>query len=151
MQKSTMIKKETASSRRQWFIIDAKGAVLGKLAEQIANLLRGKNKPDFTPNVDCGDYVIVYNANQIILTGNKLEKEKWYTHSQYIGGLRTRTGKIMRDKYAVEWLTTAVKGMLPKNRLANKMITKLHVFEGEVTKNFDAQKPTPITAKGIKK
>lgn len=150
MQKSTMIKKETAHKNRQWFMIDARGAVLGKLAEQVANLLRGKHKADFTPNVDCGDYVIVYHANEIILTGNKLEKENWYTHSQYIGGLRTRSGKIMKEKYAEEWLTTAVKGMLPKNRLANRMITKLHVFGGEVTKDFAAQKPTVLTAKGVR-
>ena len=100
MQKSTMIKKEKALASRKWYIIDANGAIVGKLAVQVANLLRGKNKPSFTPNVDCGDYVIVYNTDKMVLTGNKLENEKWYTHSQYIGGLRTRNGKIMLSKYS---------------------------------------------------
>ncbi len=150
MQKSSMLKKEEALKNRKWFLIDATGATLGKLAVQIANILRGKNKPNFTPNVDCGDYVIVSNASKMILTGNKLEKEKWYTHSQYIGGLRTRTGKTMIEKYADELLTTAVKGMLPKNRLSRRIITKLHVYKNEITKNYGAHKPITIKAEGVR-
>ena len=127
MQKSTMLKKEEALAARKWYIIDASNAVVGKLAVQVANLLRGKNKASFTPNVDCGDYVIVYNTDKMVLTGNKLENEKWYNHSQYIGGLRTRDGKTMLSNYSDELLETAVKGMLPKNRLSNRIITKLHI------------------------
>ena len=149
MQKSTMMKNETALSSRKWYIIDASGAVLGKLAVQVANLLRGKNKPSFTPNVDCGDFVIVYNTDKIVLTANKADKEKWYTHSQYIGGLRERTGKEMLAKYSDELLNTAVSGMLPKNRLSRKLITKLHIYKKEVTKSYDAHKPTVIKAEGI--
>ena len=132
MQKSTMMKKETALSKRKWFIIDATGAVVGKLAVQVANLLRGKNKPSFTPNIDCGDNVIVYNTDKMVLTGNKLESEFWYSHSQYIGGLRTRDGKTMLAKYSDELLELAVKGMLPKNRLSRRIITKLHVYKKEL-------------------
>ncbi len=149
MQKSTMLKKEEALKNRQWFIIDATNAIVGKIAVQIANLLRGKNKPNFTPNVDCGDYVIVYNTNKMVLTGNKLENEKWYSHSGYIGGLRTRTGKVMMNKYSDELLELAVRGMLPKNRLSRRIITKLHIFKNAVTKNYDAHKPISIKAEGV--
>ena len=150
MQKSTMMKKETALSNRKWFIIDATGAVVGKLAVQIANLLRGKNKPSFTPNIDCGDNVIVYNTDKMVLTGNKFEGEFWYSHSQYIGGLRTRDGKTMLAKYSDELLELAVKGMLPKNRLSRRIITKLHVYKKDVTKNYEPHHPVKIEAEGIR-
>lgn len=149
MQKTTMLKKEQ-TMKKQWFIIDASNAVLGKLSVQVANILRGKNKADFTPNVDCGDHVIVYNCNKIVLTGNKMKTEKWYTHSQYIGGLRERDGKTMITKYSEELITTSIKGMLPKNRLSRKMILKLHAYKGEVIKNHDAHKPIEIKAEGIR-
>ncbi len=151
MQKSTMIKKEIAIKNRKWFIIDAADAVVGKLAVQVANLLRGKNKPSMTLNVDCGDYVIVYNTDKMILTGNKLTREFWYSHSQYIGGLRKRDGKTMLNKYSDELLELAVKGMLPKNRLSKRIITKLHIYKKEVNKNYDAHKPIKIQAEGIRK
>ena len=144
MQKSTMMKKETTLNNRKWFIIDATGAVVGKLAVQVANLLRGKN-------IDCGDNVIVYNTDKMVLTGNKLECEFWYSHSQYIGGLRTRDGKTMLAKYSDELLELAVKGMLPKNRLSRRIITKLHVYKKDVTKNYEPHHPVKIEAEGIKK
>ena len=146
-----MLKKEAATKRRKWYIIDDKGAVVGKLAVQIADILRGKNRPDFTPNCDGGDNVIVFNCSKMVLTGNKELKEKWYNHSQYLGGLRTRDGKTMLAKYSDELITLAVKGMLPKNRLSSRIITKLHAFKNEVTKNFEAHKPIAIEAKGIRK
>ena len=151
MQKSTMLKKEEALAARKWYIIDASNAVVGKLAVQVANLLRGKNKASFTPNVDCGDYVIVYNTDKMVLTGNKLENEKWYNHSQYIGGLRTRDGKTMLSNYSDELLETAVKGMLPKNRLSNRIITKLHIYKKDADKKYDKYSPTTIVAEGINK
>ena len=150
MQKSTMLKKEEALAARKWYIIDASNAVVGKLAVQVANLLRGKNKASFTPNVDCGDYVIVYNTDKMVLTGNKLENEKWYNHSQYIGGLRTRDGKTMLSNYSDELLETAVKGMLPKNRLSNRII-KLHIYKKDADKKYDKYNPTTIVAEGINK
>lgn len=149
MQKTTMLKKEQAKSARKWFEIDATGVVLGKLSVEVANILRGKNKPNFTPNVDCGDYVIVRNASKIVLTGNKAQKEKWYTHSQYIGGLRTRTGKQMIEEYSVELITTAVKGMLPKNRLAKQILSKLTVYPNMGVAH-EAQKPIKLDLKGKK-
>lgn len=149
MQKTTMLKKEVVATTRKWYEIDATGVVLGRLSVEVANLLRGKNKPNFTPNVDCGDYVIVRNAKNVILTGNKVQKEKWYTHSQYIGGLRTRTGKEMIEKYSPELITTAVKGMLPKNRLAKQILAKLTVYADQGIAH-EAQKPIKINLKGTK-
>ena len=151
MQKTTMLKKEAAKKRQKWYIIDATNAVVGKLAVQIADILRGKNRVDFTPNCDCGDHVIVFNCSKMVLTGNKELKEKWYSHSQYIGGLRSRDGKTMLNKYSEELSELAVKVMLPKNRLSKKIITKLHAFKGPVTVNDEAHQPISIKAKGIRK
>ncbi|WP_031489129.1 50S ribosomal protein L13 [Ureaplasma canigenitalium] len=142
MQKTTMLKKEQADSRKQWFLINADGLVLGRLAVLVANILRGKNKVDYTPNVDGGDFVVITNASKIVLTGNKLEGENWYNHSHYIGGLRTRSGKEMVSKYSPELIYRAVKGMLPKNKLARKMITKLFIYADEEHKH---QAQMPIT------
>jgi large subunit ribosomal protein L13 len=114
--------------------------VLGQLATTVANLLRGKNKPNFTPNVDCGDFVIVRNATKVVLTKNKAQDEFWYSHSGYIGGLRKRSGQEMLTKYPDELVYLAVKGMLPKNRLARRIITKLHVY-ADHGKDHSAQKP----------
>jgi len=102
---------------REWFIIDAEDAVLGRLASKAANILRGKHKPTYTPHVDCGDYVIVLNASKINLTGNKLDNKIYYNHSGYTGGLRERTARVMVEKYPIEMIERAIKGMLPKNRL----------------------------------
>ena len=144
MQKSTMLTKEVAQANRKWYVIDATDLVLGKLSVKLANILRGKNKPTWTPNVDCGDYVIVINANKVTLTGNKKETEIWYNHSHYMGGLRARTGAEMIKKYSKELIERSVKGMLPKNKLARKMITKLFVYEGPNHKH-EAQNPITIT------
>ena len=143
MQKTTMLKKEQAASNRVWYTIDATGVVLGKLAVTAANILRGKNKPNFTPNTDCGDYLIITNSNKVKVTGNKLDKEFRYNHSGYIGGIRKRSLREMIAKYSDELVTIAVKGMLPKNRLSEKIIKKLHVYK-DGGKDHSKQKPKQI-------
>ena len=136
--KSYMQKKETVE--RNWYVIDAKDISLGKVAVKAAHILRGKHKPTFTPHIDCGDNVIIINAGKVKLTGNKLEDKKYYSHSMYPGGLRVRTAKVMKEKYPVEMVEKAVKGMLPHNRLGRQMYTKLFVYEGE-NHPHAAQKP----------
>ncbi len=136
--KSYMQKKETVE--RKWYVIDASGQPLGRVASKAAHILRGKHKPTFTPHIDCGDYVIIVNAKDVLLTGNKLEDKKYYNHSQYPGGLRTRTAKEMVEKYPEEMVERAVKGMLPKNRLGRAMYKKLFVYAGSEHKHM-AQKP----------
>lgn len=143
MQKSTMLKKETAEKNRQWFLIDATDLVLGRLSTKVADILRGKNKPIWTPNVDCGDHVIIINANKIILTGNKLNNEFTYTHSHYMGGLRKRSKKEMIENYPQELLERSIKRMLPKNKLSRRIITKLHIYK-DANHNHEAQKPIEI-------
>ncbi len=143
IQKTTNVTKEQAQANRKWYIIDAKGLPLGRLGTFVADLLRGKNKKDFTPNQDCGDFVIVLNANQIVLTGDKKAKTKWYNYSGFKGGLRTRDGKTMIDHYSDELITRAVKGMLPKNKLSDKIINKLYVYK-DSNHTHDAQQPTKI-------
>lgn len=125
---TTMIKKEEIN--RKWYVIDAQDKPLGRLASEIAEVLTGKNKVTYTPNVDCGDYVIVLNAKAVKLTGNKLETKNYYNHSQFSGGLRTRSAKIMIDQYPVEMFERAVWGMLPKGRLGRQIYKKLFVYEG---------------------
>ena len=134
-----MEKKET-NNQKKWYQIDATNFILGKLAVMAANILQGKNKKNFVRNQDCGDNLVITNAKKIKLSGNKATKEFWYNHSGYIGGIRKRSGKIMIEKYADELITTAVKGMLPKNKLAKKMIKKLHVFKNEMSDRFKQQK-----------
>lgn len=131
MQKSTMLKKEAAQKARNWYVVDATDLILGHLSVQLADILRGKNKPTWTPNVDGGDFVIVVNAQNICLSGNKAENEIWYNSSHYIGGLRARKGKEMLAKYPVELIRRSVKGMLPQNRLSRQIIKKLFIYEGE--------------------
>lgn len=138
--KTTMLKKEVAAKNRVWYTIDASGVVLGKLAVVAADILRGKNKPTFTPNVDCGDYVIITNSNKVIVTANKADKEFRYTHSGYIGGIRKRSVREMIAKYSDELVTEAIRGMLPKNRLADKIIKKLYVYK-DGGKDHSKQKP----------
>ena len=136
--KSYMQKKETVE--RKWYVIDAEGKPLGRVASKAAHILRGKHKATYTPHIDCGDYVIIINASKVLLTGNKLEDKKYYSHSQYPGGLRTRTAKEMIEKYPEEMVEKAVKGMLPKNRLGRAMYKKLFVYAGSDHKHM-AQKP----------
>lgn len=139
--KSYMQKKETVE--RKWYVIDAGGKPLGRVASKAAHILRGKHKATYTPHIDCGDYVIIINASKVLLTGNKLEDKKYYSHSQYPGGLRTRTAKEMIEKYPEEMARKAVKGMLPKNRLGRAMYKKLFVYAGSDHKHM-AQKPSEM-------
>ena len=115
---------------REWYLVDAEGKTLGRLATQIADTLRGKRKPQFTPHVDTGDFVIVVNAEKIQVTGNQLDQKRYYRHSGYPGGLRSRTLREQLDRRPTEVLRVAVKGMLPKNRLARQQITKLKIYAG---------------------
>jgi large subunit ribosomal protein L13 len=115
---------------REWYLVDAEGKTLGRLATQIADTLRGKRKPVFTPHTDTGDFVIVVNAEKIHVTGNKLDQKRYYRHSGYPGGLKSRTLREQLDRRPTEVLRTAVKGMLPKNRLARQQITKLKIYAG---------------------
>lgn len=135
---SYMQKKETVT--RNWYVIDAEGKPLGRVASKAAVVLRGKHKPTYTPHVDCGDCVIIVNASKVLLTGNKMEDKKYYNHSQYPGGLRIRTAKEMVERYPEEMVEKAVKGMLPKNRLGRSMYKKLFVYAGENHPHM-AQKP----------
>ncbi|MBQ7240598.1 MAG: 50S ribosomal protein L13 [Bacilli bacterium] len=126
MKTTFMEKKETV--KRNWYVIDATDLTLGRLATEVANLLRGKGKVTYTPHVDCGDFVIVTNANKVKLTGNKLNDKMYYNHSGFPGGLRERNAAEMIEKYPVEMIERAVKGMLPKNRLGRQQIKKLKVY-----------------------
>jgi len=144
MKNTYMQKKETV--KRDWYVIDAEGLNLGRLATRVADVLRGKHKPTFTPHIDCGDYVIVVNASKINLTGNKLNDKIYYNHSGYTGGLRERTAKEMKEKYPVEMIERAVKGMIPHNRLGRQVAKKLFVYEGAEHPNM-AQKPVEMKVK----
>ena len=139
--KTFMQKKETVE--RKWYVIDAEGKTLGRLATKAAHILRGKHKATYTPHVDCGDYVIIINAEKVKLTGDKLRKKIYYNHSGYPGGLRERTAGEMIDKYPEEMLERAIKGMLPHNRLGRAMSKKLFVYRGSEHKH-EAQKPEAL-------
>ncbi len=128
---------------RKWYIVDAEGVVLGRLASQVAAVLRGKNKPTFTPNVDTGDHVIVINADKVILTGKKLEKKMYTYHTGYIGGLKQIPYSKMLAEKADLAVYEAVKGMLPKNSLGRQMITKLRVYKGAEHRH-SAQQPIEL-------
>ncbi|MDE6967635.1 MAG: 50S ribosomal protein L13 [Clostridia bacterium] len=128
---------------RKWYVVDCEGLVLGRVASQIASVLRGKNKPCYTPNVDCGDYVIAINTDKIVLTGKKLEQKYYRYHTGYIGGLKEIQFKKRMAEDSDKALITAVKGMLPKNSLGRGMITKLKVFKG-AEHNHQAQQPTEL-------
>ena len=139
--KSFMQKKESVS--RDWYVIYAADVPLGRLAVMAATMLRGKHKPTYTPYVDCGDNVIIINAKDVLLTGNKLEDKIYYNHSRYAGGMRERTAKVMKEKYPVEMVERAIKGMLPHNRLGRQMYRKLYVYEGSEHPHM-AQQPKSI-------
>jgi large subunit ribosomal protein L13 len=128
---------------RDWYVVDAEGQVLGRLATQIADRLRGKGKPGYTPHVDTGDFVVVVNAEKIAVTGNKLDAKMYYRHSGYPGGLKQRSLREQLDRRPTEVLRKAVKGMLPKNRLANQQITKLKIYAGP-DHPHEAQAPKPF-------
>ena len=125
---STLAKKETL--QRKWYVIDAAGKPLGRTAVTVANLLRGKHKVDFTPNVDCGDFVIVIHTDKAILTGKKLEQKTYYRVSGWIGGLKETKARIMRENRSDYAMELAVKGMLPKNTIGRNAMTRLHLYKG---------------------
>ncbi len=129
---------------KKWYVVDASGATLGRLASEIAKVLRGKNKPEFTPHVDTGDYVIVINAEQIKVSGKKLDQKIYYHHSDYVGGMKETTLREMLAKKPERVIERAVKGMLPKGPLGRQMASKLHVYTGAEHPHA-AQKPEVLT------
>ena len=129
---------------RKWYVVDAEGKTLGRLASEVANVLRGKKKPIYTPHIDTGDYVIVVNAEKVKTTGKKLDQKKYYHHSEYVGGMKEATLKEMLQKKPEFVITHAVKGMLPKGPLGRQMLTKLHVYAGSEHEQT-AQKPEVLT------
>ena len=140
--KSYMATNQTVE--RKWYVVDASGMALGRLASQVASILRGKNKPTFTPNVDCGDFVIVLNSDKVVLTGKKLEQKFYTYHTGYIGGLKqVPYSRMMAEKSDLA-VYEAVKGMLPKNKLGRQMLTKLRVYKG-AEHNHQAQQPVELT------
>ena len=142
--KTYMAKK--SDIKRDWYVIDAEGKALGRVAALAATYLRGKNKPTYTPHIDCGDNIIIINAEKVLLTGNKENTKMYYNHSMYAGGLRERTAKVMRERYPEEMVERAVKGMLPHNRLGRQMAKKLFVYAG-ATHKHEAQKPVALEVK----
>lgn len=133
-----------ATIERKWYVVDATGYTLGRLSSEVAKVLRGKNKPIFTPHIDCGDYVIVVNADKVKVTGKKLDQKVYYNHSDYVGGMRETTLREMMAKKPEKVVELAVKGMLPKGPLGRTMYKKLFVYAGPEHKH-EAQKPEVLT------
>ena len=142
MRQTTMAKP--ADVTRTWYVVDGNGQTLGRLASTCAHVLKGKHKPTYTPNVDCGDYVIVVNADKVKVTGKKLDQKVYYNHSDYVGGMRETTLREMMAKKPEKVVELAVKGMLPKGPLGRSMFTKLHVYAGPEHEQA-AQKPEVLT------
>ncbi len=140
--RTTFIAK-TAEIERKWYVVDATDKTLGRLASEVASVLRGKNKPIYTPFLDTGDFVIVINADKVKVTGKKLDQKLYRKHSDYVGGFKETTLRVMMDKKPEEVFRLAVKGMLPKNALGRKMLKKLHVYAG-AEHNHQAQKPETL-------
>jgi large subunit ribosomal protein L13 len=134
---------KTGEITRDWYLVDAEGKTLGRLATQIADRLRGKGKPQYTPHIDTGDFVVVVNADKIAVTGNKLDSKMYYRHSGYPGGLRVRPLREQLERRPTEVLRKAVKGMLPRNRLAREQLTKLKIYAGPAHPH-EAQAPKPF-------
>ncbi|MCR5369207.1 MAG: 50S ribosomal protein L13 [Clostridium sp.] len=135
-----------ATIERKWYVIDAEGLTLGRLSSEVAKILRGKNKPIFTPHIDCGDYVIITNASKIKVTGKKLDNKLYYRHSDYVGGFKSTTLREMEATKPEEVIRLAVKGMLPKGPIGRQMLKKLHIYAGPEHKNA-AQKPEVLELK----
>lgn len=129
---------------RKWYVIDAEGCTLGRLASEVAKILRGKNKPEYTPHIDTGDYVVIVNAEKVKVTGKKMDQKIYYHHSDYVGGMKETTLRVMMDKKPEHVLELAIKGMLPKGPLGRAMLTKLHVYAGPEHEQ-QAQKPEVLT------
>ena len=142
--KSYMANPDTIE--RKWYVVDADGATLGRLASQVAAVLRGKNKPIFTPHVDCGDYVVVVNAEKVQVTGKKMDQKLYRSHSLYVGGFKETTLREMQAKKPEKVIEKAIKGMLPKGALGEQMYRKLHVYAG-AEHNHRAQKPEVLEIK----
>ena len=138
----TYLPKENEIERK-WYIVDAENKVLGRLAVEVANVLRGRNKPTYTPHLDTGDHVIVINAEKVVLTGNKSEKKEYEDYSGWMGGRKITTAKEIREKNPERMIQDAVRGMIPKNRLGRAQFRKLKVFAGS-EHNHEAQKPEPL-------
>lgn len=147
MKTTVMAKSETVD--RKWYVIDATNIPLGRVASQVAAILRGKNKTIYTPHVDTGDYVIVINSDKMVLTGNKLNDKKYFHHSGYPGGIKEESYKDLMEKKSDFTLEKAVKGMLPKNSLGKKMFTKLKVYKGSEHPH-QAQQPIELKIKGVR-
>ena len=145
MRQTTMAKPSTVT--RQWYVVDGTGLTLGRLASEVASVLRGKNKPTFTPNVDCGDFVIVVNADKIVVTGDQTNKKNYYSHSMFPGGLRVRSTRTMREQYTVEWVEKAIHGMLPHTKLGDVQRKHLFVYKGAEHPHA-AQTPVELKIKG---
>jgi large subunit ribosomal protein L13 len=145
--KTKSANKETVT--KQWFVVDAKDQVLGRLASKVAYILRGKHKPDYTPHVDCGDNVIIINADKFILTGNKMLDKKYISHSGYPGGQKSVSIERMLKKHPERPIEKAIKGMLPKSRLGSELFRNLFVYEGS-EHNHEAQKPQLLDLNTIK-
>jgi large subunit ribosomal protein L13 len=143
------ISANKATVNKEWLLVDAEGEVLGRLASKVAKLLRGKYKPSYTPHVDCGDNVIVINADKVRMTGNKLEKREYFSHSGYPGGKRVTTPAQILAKKPERLVQRAIKGMLPKNRLGSKILGNLHVFV-TAEHTHEAQKPKTINLNTLK-
>ena len=129
---------------RKWYVVDAEGCTLGRLASEVAKVLRGKNKPEYTPHIDTGDYVVIVNAEKVKVTGKKMDQKIYYHHSDYVGGMKETTLRVMMDKKPEHVLELAIKGMLPKGPLGRAMLTKLHVYAGPEHEQ-QAQKPEVLT------
>ena len=143
-QKSMMLTKEQAPGKRRWVVVDAQGQTLGRLASRVAILLRGKHRPDWTPHVDSGDYVVVVNAGRVVLTGRKLDQKKYYRHSGYPGHLKEITARRVLETHPERLVESAVRGMLPKTKLGRAMFQKLKVYSGS-SHPHAAQKPEPLS------
>ena len=141
MRQTTMLKAEEV--KKEWYVIDAEGQTLGRLATKVAAVLRGKHKPTYTPNVDCGDYVIVINAEKVVYSGDQEEKKIYYHHTMFPGGLKSRSIGLMKREYPVELVEHAIQGMLPHNKLGDRMRTHLFVYEG-TNHPHAAQKPMEL-------
>jgi large subunit ribosomal protein L13 len=145
--KTYQMSREVGLTERRWYVVDAEGAVLGRVATRVAGLLRGKGKPSFTPHVDCGDFVIVVNADKVKLTGKKEQEKLYQRHSGYPGGIRSFTASEMRERHPERLVQYAVEGMLPKSRLGRALATKLKVYAGAEHPHA-AQRPEPVRVDG---
>lgn len=145
MRQTTMAKPNEVV--RQWYIVDAAGLTLGRFSSEVATVLRGKHKPTYTPNVDTGDFVIVLNADKIVVTGDQDNKKNYFSHSQYTGGLRVRSTRTMRTQYTIEWVEKAIQGMLPHTKLGDVQRKHLFVYKG-AEHPHQAQKPIELKIKG---